>query len=291
MEPTNHIEEHAKHIRLSAEAKSRIREKLARYMSEHPVMPASPYQRFFILSPYLANLRKPVAAAFALVLIVGIGGATTFAAEGALPGSPLYLLKTHVVEPARVLLATTPEAKAEVKVSIALARVHEAEQLAVEDKLSLQQGREAQATFDRSLTDAKSTLAELALTNKDTADSLQESLAISLDAHEDVLDTLSGATQATSSASAKAFAVYVKRKTEDTVTPASTTALAMDTEEAVKGVPVRAILMMSARAPEALTATSSSTTEETQQRKNRSKDERKHAVEKERDTILRSLGL
>jgi hypothetical protein len=269
----------AQDIRFDSGASSRIRERLVAHMREHPITVASPYQPFSLRSPFFSHLRMP---AMALVLIVCVGSATTFAAAGALPGDPLYGVKVSVIEPARVLLATTQKEKAALNVSIALTRVNEAERLAVKDKLTDAQGTEAQKGFDKSLGDAKATLAVLSEKDPEAAASLESSLDISLDAHEAVLTTLSSVAT-TSATGARALAVHVKER-------AGGESHAASVKKAAEPSPVRAAIMMTALAPLPATTTSSTTVGEDESYKG-SSDERKRAVEKEKDSILHSLGL
>lgn len=283
--PTDHIIKGAKNVRLSGEATERIRARLRAHLRENPaqVVPVhSPYQSFFMHSPYLSHLRMPVMA-LALLLIVGVGGATAFAAASALPGNPLYPVKVSVIEPARVLLATTPEGRAAMTVSIALTRAHEAEQLAVKDELTEEQSAETQEKFNQSLAKAKETLAVLSEKNPDAAASLESSLGISLDAHEAVLDTLSAA----KAPGARELAFRVK----ETRGEEGDTASIREASQPNDQEPIRAAVMMTALAPEPVATTSSTTLEESEYEKDGSSDERERAVEKEKDRILRSLGL
>jgi hypothetical protein len=281
MDPIEHLKD-AQDIRFDSGASSRIRERLVAHMRANPIQTLSPYQRFFMHSPYMSHLRMP-AMALALLLVIGVGGATSYAAAGALPGDPLYPVKVSIIEPARVLLATTPEEKAAVNVSIALTRAHEAEQLAVKGKLDAQD-TDVQKGFDTSLGKAKATLAVLSEKDPAAAASLESSLDISLDAHEAVIDTLSAAKAATG---ARELAFHVKEKGKRQDAAASVRKAA----EPVEMAPIRAAVMMTALAPEPVATTSSTTVSEEEPGEDNSSDERSRAVEKEKDSILRSLGL
>ena len=70
-----------------------------------------------------------------VVLVVFIGGGTTSAAQGALPGDLLYPVKVSINEKVEVALAQTPAAKAEVQVRLAERRVDEARELSVRGRL------------------------------------------------------------------------------------------------------------------------------------------------------------
>lgn len=63
-----------------------------------------------VRSSILPRVFRPL---FAAVLVaVLLGGGTSFAAEGALPGDALYAVKVGVTEPIRAILAASPESKA-----------------------------------------------------------------------------------------------------------------------------------------------------------------------------------
>lgn len=99
-------------------------------------------------TPY-AFLSQPWMRAFAAVLVVIFaGGGTAFASQGALPGQPLYAIKTNVVEPVKVALASSPAAKAAVHAQIAAERVAEAETLAQKGTLDATTSAELAANFE-----------------------------------------------------------------------------------------------------------------------------------------------
>ncbi|MEK7108895.1 MAG: hypothetical protein AAB919_00470, partial [Patescibacteria group bacterium] len=101
----------ADHIRLTADEKRAMR--LRVFGMPSPVRIArSPYV-FFASHRFMAAL-----AAFVLVVFAG-GSTAAYAAQGALPGEPLYALKTNVLEPVAVALASTPAKKAAVHVALA----------------------------------------------------------------------------------------------------------------------------------------------------------------------------
>ncbi|KKW20007.1 MAG: hypothetical protein UY63_C0003G0020 [Parcubacteria group bacterium GW2011_GWA2_51_10] len=80
-----------------------------------------------------------------LVLTLGIG--TSFAAEGALPGEPLYPVKIHVNERIEYALATSPHAEAKVEATHAIKRLDEAEKLAHAGKLDAKINNEIRESF------------------------------------------------------------------------------------------------------------------------------------------------
>ena len=139
----------------------------------------------------LAYLRRPagVVMAIALILVVSLGG-VAYAAEGTLPGDTLYRIKTGVVEPLQVALATTPAAKASLQMTFAEHRVTEAAILS--HKGSLSTSTEA-ALITNFTNNANAAVTELGLARADhpiTADLLAAGFATRLAAYRSVLTLL-----------------------------------------------------------------------------------------------------
>lgn len=190
-DPINQFKDSAHDVRLSKEAYARMRERLVAHMSISPAIVHSPYARFFgALSPFAANLRKPVAA-LVLVTVIAVGGATTYAAEGSLPGDPLYPLKVKVIEPAQGLLAVTPEAKAAWHASVAATRLSEAAQLAAREKLTPEESAKSEERFSHSLQAARDSIDTLSQDNPQAAAKITAELTASLDEHQTALGALS----------------------------------------------------------------------------------------------------
>lgn len=203
----------AKNIRFPAGVSERIRERLVAHMYEHPMSVRSPYQHFFVRSPLMAVLT--------LLLLVGLGGATTYAAADALPGDPLYPVKVGMIEPVRGLLALSPEAKAVVNVSIAETRASEVVQLAAKNKLTPENGISFKEDFDHSLRAARTTLKKLSEENPDAADKLEKSLTASLDEHETALNSFAATASTTNTGEAQTLADHIKNKVHGEVQGAS----------------------------------------------------------------------
>ncbi len=218
--PIDHITKSAESVRLTSEAKGRIRAHLVPHIQQHPVALRSPYQSFFIRSPFMSLIRKPVVALMLFILVM-VGGAPTYAAAGSLPGEPLYVVKVKVLEPAESLLAVTLEAKASLTVSITERRVKEVEQLAEKNKLSSKQGAESRDEFDRALERAEAKLELLRDKNPEVATKLETALTASLDAHEVTLHGFSESASSTNANEAGAFAKHVKDRVRGTERAAS----------------------------------------------------------------------
>lgn len=211
----------SRHVRLRSGAKSRIRERLMQYLQEHPVpvQPVlSPYQRFVDrISPFNSrfNSRFFVPAAGAFVLLLTFGGVSTYAAEGALPGTILYPIKVSVIEPVREFLATSPEAKAKRKVAVAETRLGEVAQLAVEKEVTPAEGIRNQERFDRALAEAEVTIEKLSRDNPAASAEIGASLDATLKVHDTVFSTLASTTAfVVDATSTRSFSRHLKREIE-----------------------------------------------------------------------------
>ncbi len=215
--PIDQLIESVRNIRLTDEASERMRARLIAHMREYPALNKplpSPYRRFLgVFSPFASLLRVPAAAAFTLILLVAVGGATTFAAADALPGNPLYPLKVRVMEPARGLLAVSPEAQAEFRVSLVKTRLHEVEQLAVKEKLTPLNSARSKAGFDTSLQESQDLIDKLSRENFEAAAQAEISLVEALGKHKDGLNKISVNASSTVAAEARLFANHIRTKT------------------------------------------------------------------------------
>lgn len=207
----------SRHVRLRSGAKSRIRERLMQYLQEHPVpvQPVlSPYQRFVDrISPFNSRFSVPAAGAF--VLLLAFGGVSTYAAEGALPGTVLYPVKVNVLEPMREFLATSPEAKAKRKVVVAETRLSEVEQLATQKEVTPAEGIKNQERFDRALAEAEVTIEKLSEDNPTASAEISASLDATLKVHDTVFSTLASTTAfVVDATSTRSFSRHLKREIE-----------------------------------------------------------------------------
>lgn len=113
-------------VSLSAERQANMRNKLAAYVTANPVATQSRWQFHFTRLTYVGT--------FAVVLVV-VGASTAVAANGALPDSPLYMVKTHINEPVRAALIANEDDRAVYETQLAAKRVEEANQMAAQGKL------------------------------------------------------------------------------------------------------------------------------------------------------------
>lgn len=125
------------HLRLSPAEKDAMRASLMAHMRRHPRRAAaSPWQ--WLVAPRFA----------APALVVLLCASTAYAAEGALPGDPLYAVKIHVNETLGGALAVGDPAKAAWNASVANERVVEAQRLAVENRLTASASAQLQSDFE-----------------------------------------------------------------------------------------------------------------------------------------------
>jgi hypothetical protein len=133
------FQKETQHLRMSDAEKSAMRARLLAAMSGVPRRQRSPYQ--WMVAP-----RSFAVLGLAALLIISTG--TAYAAEGSLPGAPLYPVKVHVMEPLAVALASGPAAKAQVHADLAVRRVQEAETLAAKGALTAQAAQEISDNYN-----------------------------------------------------------------------------------------------------------------------------------------------
>ena len=142
-------------------------------------------------SPYLFIFhRRFVAIAAALLLVVFTGGGTAFAAQGALPGTPLYPVKIYVNENVQGALAISDEAKVSFHTSVAQTRLKEAETLASQGKLDATTSQQIENNLNNHIAQADTIAATL--TEQDPAAGVEASVNLdsSLAAHGSILARL-----------------------------------------------------------------------------------------------------
>ena len=184
----------AKDAALSHNERAALRNQMRLFMVEHP---ASAPLRLRILDRLsgmfevfeTVHARALVPSALAFMLVVGIG--TSYAAESALPGDPLYVVKIRINEPVQGALATSQAEKAKWNAERMSRRLEEAEQLASEGKLTPVARASIQSQIAISSADFNVNLAELAKSD-DAAGiaQVQSNLEASLSGHEQVLSAL-----------------------------------------------------------------------------------------------------
>src|SRR3989344_1582769 len=180
---------------LTHEERAEMRARVRLFMAEHPVKPKGFERLFGSTRAHKTGFSymRPALAGFLMVVL--IGGGTSYAAADALPGDLLYAIKTKVNEPVVSALALSEEAKASVSATFAVRRIEEAEVLASEGRLSSAARVELESKFEAHVADfdAKTTsLVEKEEGIEAVADA-QSDLEVSLKVHAAVLAELSAA--------------------------------------------------------------------------------------------------
>jgi len=180
---------------LTHEERVEMRARVRLFMAEHPVKPKG-FERLFGSTRTKRagfSYMRPALAGFLMVVL--IGGGTSYAAADALPGELLYAIKTKVNEPVASALALSEEAKASVSATFAVRRIEEAELLASEGRLSSAARVELESKFEAHVADFEIKTSALAKNDTDieaVADA-QSDLEASLKVHAVVLADLSAA--------------------------------------------------------------------------------------------------
>lgn len=137
--------ENAKRVTLSRMEKDAMRTHVEEFVRANPKrggMIPSPW----VAGRFLMMAHKPVA--FALVLLLIVGGGTAYAAEGALPGDALYPIKVNVVEEAVAAVQVSDTAKAQWAAQRAERRLTEATTLTDSGRMTDEKQAEIQERFD-----------------------------------------------------------------------------------------------------------------------------------------------
>ncbi len=217
------IAEKAKGISLPAQKKTVLESNIRAFMRTNPALSVTsatagsqiertstmPVRSYF-LNPFWGRNPMPIA----LMLILLLGGGTTVAASGALPGDTLYSVKINVNENVERLLAVNAEARAGVEARLASRRIEEAEKLGSENRLDDEKRTDIAAQFAaRAEKVHEAVLALKAEGDSSAAASVSSDFEASLDAHRGLLVALSA--REISNEAAPASAAISLRATED----------------------------------------------------------------------------
>lgn len=193
--------EQLKNERLTVHERDAMRTRLRLFMNAHPatspllVRAHAALHRFISIEarPHAHNKYAYRAVAVGCAVLIFAGAGTSYAAEYALPGDPLYAVKTNVNERIRSALATTAASQANWNTQLTTRRLEEAEALAAQGKLTSvtasalqQQVSQATANFDTNvtaMTDAQS--------NNSAVASVKADMQATLDAHASVIAQIS----------------------------------------------------------------------------------------------------
>lgn len=145
----------AREVSLSVEEKAAGMSALLKAMAETPAAAGAdmtnpvptPYYSLFQRGWHLALDRRGFTMGALAALVLFAGAATSFAAQGSLPGDALYPIKIHVNEAFQLFLSPDIKARAKAEVAAAVRRLDEAKALADQGKLERNQS-EIDARFE-----------------------------------------------------------------------------------------------------------------------------------------------
>ncbi|MDE2173431.1 MAG: hypothetical protein KGJ31_02425 [Patescibacteria group bacterium] len=179
-------------VALTKTEREKMRLLLREYAAMKPVRKSiAPAGRAIFPDAWLAYFGRPAVLALAALLILTLSsGGLVYAAQGTLPGDALYPLKVDVIEPLRVTLAVSPEAKASLQMTFAEHRIDEAAQLARNGRLNTATEAALAANFTKNADGAGLAVAQDYAHGQTSADLLTMNFAARLAAYESVLALL-----------------------------------------------------------------------------------------------------
>jgi len=185
---------------LRPERKRVMKDAIVRHMKENPILTTgfvrnSPDARllsqqsikssFIIFNP---NLYKHMTIALILALL--LGGGTSFAAEGSLPGDILYPVKIHVNENVQTLAAFSDSAEARAQANLAERRLKEAEQLTSENRLQTEVAVSLRADYENHSEKSAARVKEMAKKDNAAASQVSSEIEAKLSVHKNILGLL-----------------------------------------------------------------------------------------------------
>jgi hypothetical protein len=133
------LKKQARSLRLTQEEKQLMHNNISAFMKEHPVRKnvdvRQVHHKTEPSSVFSFLQRKYMFATLASIIIVLLSGGVSYAAEGSIPGQPLYSVK-HINEEVRSALTLSPEKKADWNAKRVERRLEEATTLASTGKLT-----------------------------------------------------------------------------------------------------------------------------------------------------------
>jgi hypothetical protein len=193
----NLIKEARKTI-LFKEEKEGINLNLVKFIKENPVVRNPILERplynpetkssFKIIMNYLFEKRMRAFAFLAIAILLFGGAGISFAAQGSLPGDPLYPVKVGFNEKVLRMVLFSDEAKAKYDIQLVQLRLQEAEKVAVDKGLNSAKTAELKNLLDQHIADAKSHLGNIKNSNAaDIIANIDSELESSLAAHSQIL--------------------------------------------------------------------------------------------------------
>lgn len=186
------------YMKLTDQERAEMRSEIRFFMAEYPVRRTFLERLFSKTQSSVPGVTymQPALAGFLIVLLVG--GSTTYAAAEALPGDLLYPIKVSVNEPIVGALAISSEAKAKWNATLAARRLGEAGTLALEGRLTPEARAIIEDNFEKQ-TEAFEDNTEALTREEDrveVAADVQSYMEVSLKAYADVLSELTEISEA-----------------------------------------------------------------------------------------------
>jgi hypothetical protein len=184
---------------LTERERTDMRLQLAAFIDEHPATaPFSIRMRSRVSNLFGSSHAhfaiRAVASAFVLVMVAGVG--TSYAAETALPGQPLYAVKINVDEPVERATVASSDSQAQWELTLANRRLEEAEKLAASGSLTPASAAIVETQLNTDTQDYDQSVATDATSSSDAAQvaDAQSDLEAALSAHVAVLSALASST-------------------------------------------------------------------------------------------------
>lgn len=174
-------------IRLDPTSKNAMRGRLLRHIEAMEAVRGWEVLRHDTQRSFVMNIVKPMPIMGAMMVVALVGGGTSLAAEGSLPGDFLYPIKVHVNEEMRAALSFTSKVKADWEVSRAERRLAETAALASEGKLDAKVAAELENSFNAHAEEVKSRIEELKKDDVKNAADVASNFEASLAAHKHIL--------------------------------------------------------------------------------------------------------
>ncbi|MDB5237442.1 MAG: hypothetical protein JWL88_544 [Parcubacteria group bacterium] len=188
-------------LTLDERTKARMRDALDAYVDMHEIQLPVP-ARAAVPSPYASFIFSRMGTgvlAFVLLLLVSGTGAA-YAAEGSVPGSPLYPVKVAIIEPVQGALITSAKGQAAWHANLASRRLEEATTLAVANKLDPATQAYLQTKFNTEVTASNEDADAVAVTgDTNAALAVRSDLEARITAHAEILAAVTNHLQAEAS--------------------------------------------------------------------------------------------
>lgn len=224
-----------KTIALPKEKKALLRSKLSEYADFHPVRATEEVRlegrgRHAVVSLfYQLKTKRTMPIVATLLIAVFLGGGTSYAAEGALPGDTLYPVKVAVNENVRSAITVSAEGEAEWNARLAERRLEEVEQLSAEGNIDAETEADLLTRFETHVAKSQAQTQKLSQEGEyEAALAVSSNLEARLNAHADIISSLAVADMADVSAK---VAEDVPENTQEAVATFSAT-VAVETAEA-----------------------------------------------------------